>query len=49
VAEVYERDGAPLSRFFYQAEIPFAWNAGLYVYAAHAMGLVPAPVPDPAG
>ena len=39
VAEVYERDGRPLSRRFYQAEIPFAWNAGLYVYAAHALGL----------
>ena len=41
VAEVYEQDGRPLSRFFYQAEIPFAWNAGLYVYATQTLGLVP--------
>src|SRR5438445_1930927 len=33
VAEVYEQDGRPLSRRFYQAEVPFAWNAGVYVYA----------------
>lgn len=39
VAEVYEPDGKPLQRRFYQAEVPFAWNAGLYVYAVHAVGL----------
>ena len=43
VAEVYEQDGRPLSRRFYQAEVPFAWNAGLYVYAVHTLGLVPLP------
>jgi len=46
VAEVYEQDGRPLSRFFYQAEIPFAWNAGLYVYATQTLGLVAPPAAD---
>ena len=45
VAEVYEQDGRPLSRRFYQAEVPFAWNAGVYVYAVHALGLEP-PAPQ---
>jgi len=39
VAEVYSPEGRPISRRFYQAEVPFAWNAGLYVYAVHALGL----------
>lgn len=39
VAEVYERDGSPVGRRFFQAEVPFAWNAGLFVYAVHALGL----------
>jgi len=39
VNEVYDRGGKPVSRLFYTAEIPFAWNAGLYVYAVHTMGL----------
>lgn len=43
VAEVYDQGGRPLSRRFYQAEVPFAWNAGLYVYAIHALGLVDPP------
>jgi hypothetical protein len=41
VNEVYERDGTPVARRFYHAEVPFAWNAGLYVYAVHALGLAP--------
>ncbi len=40
VAEVYEQDGTPVNRRFFQAEFPFAWNAGLFVYAAHACGFV---------
>jgi glycogen debranching enzyme len=39
VAEVYEPDGRPVNRRFFQAEFPFAWNAGLFVYAVHACGL----------
>ncbi len=39
VNEVYDQAGKPISRLFYTAEIPFAWNAGVYVYAAQAIGL----------
>ncbi len=39
VAEVFESDGMMLNRRFYQAEVPFAWNAGLYIYAVRAMEL----------
>jgi len=39
VNEVYDQTGKPISRVFYTAEIPFAWNAGVYIYAVHAMGL----------
>lgn len=39
VAEVYDGEGKPVSRRFYQAEVPFAWNAGLYVYTVHELGL----------
>ncbi len=48
VAEVFESDGMMLNRRFYQAEVPFAWNAGLYVYAVHAIGLAQSP-PRPDG
>ncbi len=41
VNEVYTPDGIPVARRIYHAEVPFAWNAGLYVYAVHAMGLGP--------
>jgi glycogen debranching enzyme len=41
VNEVYEAGGTPLSRRFYHAEVPFAWNAGVYVYAVHTLGLAP--------
>ncbi len=43
VNEVYDAGGTPVARFFYQAEVPFAWNAGLYVYAVHTLGLAPSP------
>lgn len=49
VAEVYTPDGRPVSRRLYQAEVPFAWNAGLYVYAVHALGLVERGRPAPEG
>ncbi len=39
VNEVYDRSGRPISRRFYRAEVPFAWAAGVYVYAVHALGL----------
>ena len=42
VNEVYGREGLPVSRRFYTAEVPFAWNAGVYVYAVHALGLTAA-------
>ncbi len=41
VNEVYDRHGTPVARRFYHAEVPFAWNAGLYVYAVHALGFAP--------
>lgn len=41
VDEVYDPQGTPVARRFYHAEVPFAWNAGLYVYAVHALGLPP--------
>lgn len=41
VNEVYDAGGTPVSRRFYHAEIPFAWNAGLYVYAVHTLDLAP--------
>ena len=33
VYEVYEKDGTPVKRLFYQSEHPFAWSAGLFLYA----------------
>jgi glycogen debranching enzyme len=39
VSEVYTPDGRPLARRFYTADVPFAWNAGTYVYAVHALGM----------
>ena len=41
VNEVYSRTGMPVSRRFYTSEVPFAWNAALYVYALHALRLLP--------
>lgn len=40
MSEAYTPDGSPLARRFYQAEVPFAWNAVLYVYAVRTLGLV---------
>ncbi len=33
VYEVYEQTGAPVRRFLYRAEQPFAWSAGLFLWA----------------
>jgi hypothetical protein len=33
VCECYERDGSPVKRLLYQAEQPFAWAAGQYLWA----------------
>lgn len=38
--ECYERDGRPVRRFFYQAERPFAWGAGMFLWAARACGVI---------
>ena len=35
VFEIYEKSGAPVRRFLYRSEEPFAWSAGLYVWAYH--------------
>ena len=43
VSEVYDQQGRPIARRFFYAEVPFAWNAGLYVYAVHAVGLTATP------
>jgi glycogen debranching enzyme len=43
VNEVYTPNAVPLSRRFYGAEVPFAWNAALYVYAVREIGLAPPP------
>jgi uncharacterized protein (DUF608 family) len=34
VFEVYEKNGNPLRRFLYRSEGPFAWSAGLFLWAA---------------
>ena len=33
VYEIYEKNGRPVKRLFYQSESPFAWSSGLYIYA----------------
>ncbi len=33
IYEVYEQNGKPVNRLFYKSEVPFAWSAGLFVYA----------------
>lgn len=33
VYEVYDNKGNPVKRLFYKSEFPFAWSAGLFVYA----------------
>lgn len=34
VYEIYEKNGMPVRRLFYHSEQPFAWSAGLYLWAA---------------
>lgn len=33
VYEIYEKNGSIVRRLFYQSEQPFAWSAGLFIYA----------------
>ncbi|TRZ51987.1 hypothetical protein D4S03_04135, partial [bacterium] len=33
ISECYERDGRPVKRALYQAEQPFAWASGMYLWA----------------
>lgn len=33
--ECYEKNGKPVKRFFYQAEYPFAWAAGMFLWVAY--------------
>lgn len=35
VYECYERDGQPVQRFTYTSEHPFAWGAGMILWATH--------------
>jgi hypothetical protein len=37
--ECYERGGPQVKRFFYQAEHPFAWAAGMFLWANIKKGL----------
>jgi glycogen debranching enzyme len=37
VYEVYEKNGEPVKRMMYQSEHPFAWSAGLYLWAARLL------------
>ena len=47
VQEVYDHAGRPVVRRFYHAEVPFAWNAALYVYAVHALNCPDGPAGQP--
>lgn len=38
VYEVYEKDGTPVNRSLYRSEGPFAWSAGLFLWASHILG-----------
>lgn len=40
VYEVYDKSGEPLHRALYQSEHPFAWSAGLFLWASHILGNV---------
>ena len=33
IYEIYEKNGRPVNRLFYTAEHPFAWSAGLFLWA----------------
>lgn len=37
VYEVYEKSGVPVRRLLYTSEHPFAWSAGLFLYASHIL------------
>jgi len=37
VYEVYEPSGVPVNRFFWKSAYPFAWSAGMFVYAIEKM------------
>lgn len=37
VFEVYEKSGRPVRRLLYKSEQPFAWSAGLFLYASHIL------------
>ena len=37
VYEVYEPDGNPVKRSFYKSEHPFAWSAGMFLYALNIL------------
>ena len=39
VYEVYEQDGKPVNRLCYKSEVPFAWSAGLFIYAVEESGI----------
>ena len=34
VYEVYQ-EGKPVNKMFFKSEVPFAWSAGLYIYACN--------------
>lgn len=38
VYEVYEKDGTPVNRSLYRSEGPFAWSAGLFLWASRILG-----------
>ena len=42
VYEIYERKKKfkPVNRFFYKSEVPFAWSAGMFVYAVKEMKII---------
>jgi hypothetical protein len=44
VYEVHERNGQPVNRRFYKSEHPFAWSAGLFIYACTTLSLLPGSV-----
>lgn len=37
VYELYEKNGRPVRRLFYKAEHPFAWSAGLFLWARNVI------------
>jgi glycogen debranching enzyme len=39
VYEVYEKSGDPVKRRIYRSEGPFAWSAGLFLYACNKIGI----------